>query len=130
MTKREMYEAIVKIMETGECSIEPAEVIEFCEKEIAALDRKAEKAKERAAEKKAAGDELTAIVASVMSADEFEPIAEIAARVEFEDATLHKVQYRLGELVKAGKAEKQEITIPGGEGQKSRKVMGYKLCAE
>ena len=88
---------------------------------------KAVKAKERAAQKRAEGDELTDAVRSAMSTETFEPIAEIAARIEGEDVTLSKVTYRLGQLVKNGEAAKEQITIPGTDGQKSRKIMAYKL---
>ena len=103
-------------------------VIDFCEKEIALLDKKSAKAKETAAKKKADGDALTDAVYEALSENEFEVIADIAARIEGEDVTVAKVAYRLGALYKAGKAEKQEITVPGGDGQKSRKLMAYKKC--
>ena len=125
ITKREMYEAIAKAMETGECKYAPDVVIEFCENEIALLDKKAAKAKERAATKKAEADELMEVVAEALSED-FEPIAEIASRIQGDDVTVAKVQYRLRKLAEAGRAEKSEITIPGGEGVKARKVVGYR----
>lgn len=125
ITKREMYEAIAKAMETGECKYAPDVVIEFCENEIALLDKKAAKAKERAATKKAEADELMEVVAEALSED-FEPIAEIAGRIQGDDVTVAKVQYRLRKLAEAGRAEKSEITIPGGEGVKARKVVGYR----
>ena len=134
ITKREMFEAIKGLAVSGALhmqdfneAISDSAVAEFCENEIALLDKKAVKAKERAATKRAEGDELTAVVRQVMSTEEFEPIADIAARIEGEDVTVAKVQYRLTQLVKNGEAEKQELTIPGGEGQKARKVQGYKL---
>lgn len=134
ITKREMFEAIKGLAESGALhmqdfneAISDSAVAEFCENEIALLDKKAVKAKERAASKRAEGDELTAVVRQVMSTEEFEPIAEIAARIEGEDVTVAKVTYRLTQLVKNGEAEKQELTIPGGEGVKARKVQGYKL---
>ena len=132
MTKRNVYEALINYATTGVMSYDGNEVTAealaaFAENEIALLDKKAAKAKERAATKKAEGDELTADVRQVMSTDTFEPIAEIAARIEGEDVTVAKVTYRLTQLVKNGEAEKSELTIPGGEGQKSRKVQGYKL---
>ena len=134
ITKREMFEAIKGLAESGALhmqdfneAISDSAVAEFCENEIALLDKKAAKAKERAASKRAEGDELTAVVRQVMSTEEFEPIAEIAARIEGEDVTVAKVTYRLTQLVKNGEAEKQELTIPGAEGQKARKVQGYKL---
>ena len=132
MTKRNVYEALINYATTGVMSYDGNEVTAealaaFAENEIALLDKKAAKAKERAATKKAEGDELTAVVRQVMSTDTFEPIAEIAARIEGEDVTVAKVTYRLTQLVKNGEAEKQELTIPGAEGQKARKVQGYKL---
>ena len=127
ITKREMFEAIIALATGGEMKYETEAFVNFCENEIALLDKKAAKAKERAATKKAEGDELTEAVRAAMSTEEFEPIADIAARIEGEDVTVAKVQYRLTQLVKNGEAEKEQITVPGGEGQKARKIMAYKL---
>ena len=128
ITKREMFEAIIALATGGEMKYEAEAFVNFCENEIALLDKKAAKAKERAATKKAEGDELTEAVRAAMSAEEFEPIADIAARIEGEDVTVAKVQYRLTQLVKNGEAEKEQITVPGGEGQKARKIMAYRKC--
>ena len=128
ITKREMFEAIIALATGGEMKYEAEAFVSFCENEIALLDKKAAKAKERAATKKAEGDELTDAVRAAMSAEEFEPIADIAARIEGEDVTVAKVQYRLTQLVKNGEAEKEQITVPGGEGQKARKIMAYRKC--
>ena len=136
MTKRNVYEALINLATTGNLEYKTADGVvtvtgealqAFAENEIALLDKKAIKAKERAATKKAEGDELTEAVRAAMSTEEFEPIAEIAARVEGEDVTAAKVSYRLTSLVKSGEAVKEQITIPGSEGQKARKVQGYKL---
>lgn len=129
ITKREMYEAIIEVMNGGELKYDAADVIAFCENEIALLDKKAAKAKETAAKKRAEGDELTDAVRAALSADTFEPIAEIAARIKGEDVTVAKVTYRLTQLVKNGEAEKSEITIPGSEGVKARKIQGYRILA-
>ncbi len=136
MTKRNVYEALINLANTGnlvyasdegDVTVTGEALIAFAENEIALLDKKAVKAKERAAQKRAEGDELTDAVRAVMSTENFEPISEIAARIEGEDVTVAKVTYRLTQLVKNGEAEKQELTIPGGEGVKARKVQGYKL---
>lgn len=129
ITKREMFEAIKVGCTTGEWTVSDVEVAEFCDNEIALLDKKAAKAKERQAAKKAEGDELTDIVKSVMSTDEFEVIADIAAKVAEIDAesTIHKVTYRLGQLVKNGLAESTDVKIPASEGAKARTIKGYKL---
>ena len=127
ITKREMFEAIKETFETGKCKYDAAVVTAFCDKEIASLDSKAAKAKERAAAKKAEADGLTDLVAAALT-DEFQVIADIAATVAESDAdaTVSKVTYRLGRLVEAGKAEKTQVTIPATEGSKARKVQAYR----
>lgn len=138
MTKRNVYEALINYAESGEMKFSNGdEIVEvtaealaiFAQNEIELLDKKAAKAKERAAVKRAEGDELTAAVKTVMNSDNFETIADIAAKVAEidEDATVAKVTYRLTQLVNNGEAAKSEITIDGGEGQKKRKLMAYKL---
>lgn len=136
MTKRNVFEALINYANSGVMAYAADEsdvvvtseaLAAFAENEIALLDKKAAKAKERAATKKADGDELTEAVRAAMSTEEFEPIADIATRIEGEDVTVAKVQYRLTQLVKNGEAEKEQITVPGGEGQKARKIMAYKL---
>lgn len=137
ITKRNMYEALVNFAnvgsltfttEEGEHIVSNEELLAFAENEIGLLDKKTEKAKERAASKKAGADELAEAVYAAMSDEEFEPIAEIAARIEGEDVSVAKVQYRLKVLVETGKAVKEQITVPGVDGQKARKLMAYKLA--
>ena len=126
VTKREMFEAIKVAVTEGEWAYDAETVTAFCDNEISLLDKKAAKAKEAAAKKRAEGDELMEAVKAALS-DEFEPISEIAGRIEGEDVTVSKVTYRLTQLVKGGFAEKQEIAVPAADGGKTRKVMGYKL---
>lgn len=127
ITKREMYEAIKETFETGSCKYDAATVTAFCDKEIAALDAKAAKAKERAAAKKAEADVLMSQVEDALTG-EYQVIADIAAAVAKvnSDATVSKVTYRLGKLVEAGVAEKTQVTIPATETSKSRKVQAYR----
>ena len=136
ITKRNVFEALINLVETGnlEFAIEGGvqvisgdELKAFAENEIALLDKKAVKAKERAAAKKTEADELTETVFGAMT-EEFESIATIAARIDGEDVSAAKVAYRLRKLVEAGRAEKGELTIPGGEGAKARKVVAYRIC--
>ena len=130
ITKREMYEAIKETFETGSCKFDAAVVMEFCDKEIAALDAKAAKAKERAAAKKAEADVLMTQVEEALTG-EFQTIADITAAVAEvnADATVSKVTYRLGKLVESGVAEKTDVTIPGSEGVKARKVKAFRALA-
>ena len=132
ITKKEMYAAIKETFETGECKFDADVVIAFCEKEMAALDAKAAKAKERAAAKKAEADVLYDQVKDALSTEEFQTIADIATAVAEvnADATVSKVTYRLTKLVEAGVAEKTDITIPASEGTKARKVKGFRAIAD
>lgn len=127
VTKREMYEVIRAIAEGSDRNSEVTDemIVEFCNKEIASLEAKAVKAKERAEQRKAEGDELTEAVYTALN-DEYQPIATIAEKViaDNEEATVGKVQYRLKVLVDTGRAEKQEITVENN-GEKSKK-MGYR----
>ena len=127
ITKREMFEALIDAANGGEFKFTAQDVVAFAENEIALLDKKATKAKERAATKKAEGDELTEAVYAAVSAEEFETKETIAARIEGEDVSIAKVQYRLNQLVKAGRVVKEQGTVAGGEGEKARKVMTYKI---
>ena len=129
ITKREMYEAIKTGCTTGEWTVSDVEIAEFCDNEIALLDKKAIKAKERAAEKRAAGDELTDAVRAALT-DEFTIIADIAAKAAEtygEDATIARVTYRLTQLVKNGEAENGDVKVEGGEGQKTRTIKAYRI---
>ena len=131
ITKREMFEAIKETFETGSCKFDAEVVKAFCDKEIASLDAKAAKAKERAAAKKAEADVLMDQVEDALT-DEYQTIADIAAAVAEvnPDATVSKVQYRLGKLVEAEVAEKTQITIEKTETTKARKVMAYRLIEQ
>lgn len=127
ITKREMFEAIKETFETGSCKFDAATVMAFCDKEIASLDAKAAKAKERAAAKKAETDVLMDQVRDTLTG-EFQTIADIAANVAEvnADATVSKVTYRLTKLVEAGEAEKTDVTVPGVDGGKARKVKAFR----
>ena len=127
ITKREMFEAIKETFETGSCKFDAATVMAFCDKEIASLDAKAAKAKERAAAKKAEADVLMDQVRDTLTG-EFQTIADIAANVAEvnADATVSKVTYRLTKLVEAGEAEKTDVAIPASEGSKARKVKAFR----
>lgn len=130
ITKREMFEAIMNAVKTGEFAVEVEDIVDFCENEIELLDKKSAKAKERAAEKKAAGDELTDAVRAALT-DEFTVIADIAAKVAEsygDEATVSRVTYRLTQLVKSGEAENGDVKIAASEGQKARTIKAYKLA--
>ena len=128
ITKRERFESIKALVETVG-SVEGFDmegIVAFCDKEIAALDNRAAKAKERAAEKRAEGDELQAAVLEALT-DELSTRQDVTDRSDGEDVTVAKVGYRLSQLVKAGRAVKEEITVAGEDG-KSKKIAAYRLA--
>ena len=127
ITKREMFEAIKETFETGSCKFDAATMMAFCDKEIASLDAKAAKAKERAAAKKAEADVLMDQVRDALTG-EFQTIADIAEAVleVNPDSTVSKVTYRLTKLVESGAAEKTDVTVPGVDGAKARKVKAFR----
>jgi hypothetical protein len=100
-------------------TVSAADVIDYVDTTIEQLDNKAARAKDRAAKAKAAGDELRAKVAAVLT-DEFQTIADIAAQVDVEDITPAKVTARLTQLVKLGEAHKTKLKTDDG-----RKINGY-----
>ena len=127
VTKRERNEIIKAFVQAVGAvdGIDTDGIVAFCDKEIATLDTRAEKAKERAAEKRAEGDELQAAVLAALT-DEPASRQEVTDRIEGEDVTLAKVGYRLTALVKQGLAVKEEIAVTGEDG-KSKKIAAYRL---
>lgn len=126
VTKRMVLEAMIEEANGNGLTPEVTwnDVRNYAMNEISLLDKRAVKAKERAEKNKAETDELMEIVYEAMN-DDFEPIADIAARIEGEDVTVGKVGARLRKLVEAGRAEKAELKVKR-EGEKTRTLVGYK----
>lgn len=121
VTKKEMFAKIAAM-------VADEDVKTFCEKEIAAIDRKALKAKERAAAKAAEGDALMDAVAAVLT-DEPMTNADILTAMFKKnlvtECSVNKVAYRTNALAKAGRAVKTEVTVPGEEGARARVLVAY-----
>lgn len=115
MTKKEMYGLIAEL-----CA-DNADVVAFCGAEIARLDAKAEKAKAKAAEKKAQGDELYAVIIEAVG-DEFVTAEDVLANLEGEDLTVAKVRARLSQAVKNEVLVKESIKVDGKAKMHYRKV--------
>ena len=125
ITKRDIFAAILDAATNGAIAVENDEIThemiaEFCEKEIASLDKKAETAKAKAAEKKAAGDELRERVLEVLGSEHM-TIAQVTEALGDEEISTNKVAYRLNALVDLGYAEKNDAKVSGADG-KSRVV--------
>lgn len=106
MTKSQMFDLIKTT-----CA-DNADIVAFCDAQIALLANKAEKAKAKAAEKRAAGDELYAAVVSVLGTD---PMTreDVLAAIEGEDLTVAKIGARLSQAVKNGVAVKDSVKVDG-----------------
>lgn len=125
ITKKEYYTMLKDIVRgdsNSEMTNSQYELIKFIDKQIEAIETKAEKAKEKAAEKKANGDELREVVQSVLT-DEYQTIDTILSKIEGEDITKAKITARLTSLVKAGLATKTDLR--NEETNKTQKA--YKL---
>lgn len=108
MTKNEMFSLIAEL-----CA-DNADVVAFCEAEQAKLAAKAEKARARAAEKKAAGDELYAEVVACVT-EELQSADAIYADnfADVEDLSVAKIRARLSQAVKNGVVAKETVKIEG-----------------
>lgn len=132
ITKKMHYENLIAYIRGEDTITSESDMIEFCLAQIADLDKKSAKAKERAEKKKAEADVLTDLVYSVMT-DEFQTGAEIATAVlaqlpEDTDVTAAKVTARITKLVNAAAVVKEQVTVEV-EGKKSKK-MAYKLAED
>lgn len=127
VSKKVVYQAIIDAMTTGECTMDPQIIIKMCQNEINMLERRQDKAKERAAEKKAANDELTALIEDLLT-NEYQTVADFINQLNDKNMSQQKVVYRLSALAKAGIAEKGEVKVPGSEGSRARTVVAYKLA--
>ena len=123
-TKREYFTMLREIVagmvenETVPAVENPTELIEFIDKSILELDKKTEKAKERA-EKKKETDELLLKVEGALT-DTFRSAEQIMEDLEdVEGLTKQKVVARLTKLVNAERAQKKTIK------EDKRKIMGY-----
>lgn len=111
ITKKDYYtmlKEIVKESKDIETEISKEELLEFIDKQVASINAKAEKAKEKAAEKKANGDELREVVQSILT-EEYQTIDSIVSQIDGEEITKAKITARLTSLVKAGLATKSDV---------------------
>lgn len=123
ITKKQVFEALIGVVtgmdKVGDIDAET--VIATLETAVAQIDAKAAKAKERAAEKKTAGDALRAEIEALLT-DEFQTADAITEQVTAEDVTKSKVVSRLSQLVAAGVAVKEQVKVD------DRKLMAYKVA--
>lgn len=103
---------------------------DFVNHEVELLDKKAESAAKRAADKKVQGDALRDRIYATLSDTEFMTITEIVKTLGDPDVSAQMVTARLTQLIKLDQVEKDSVTVPAAtEDGKARKVVAYRKLA-
>ena len=137
ITKKALFATVLDVLAFAEDNdfvlpegIDFGMLSDFANHEIELLDKKAESAAKRAADKKVAGDALRDRIYGVLSDTEFKTISEIVKELGDPDVSAQMVTARLTQLGSLGQIEKDSVTVPAaGEGGKARKVVAYRKLA-
>lgn len=121
ITKKAYFEMLKDIVAATD-TVDKDNLLAFIDTNIAQLDAKAAKAKEKAAEKKVEGDELREKIAACLTSEP-KDIATILAEVGDEELTRAKVTARLAQLINLGTAVKEVTKTADG-----KKATVYKLA--
>lgn len=121
ITKKAYFEMLKDIV-TATDTADKDNLLAFIDTNIAQLDAKAAKAKEKATEKKVEGDELREKIAACLTTEP-KDIATILDEVGDEKLTRAKVTARLAQLINLGTATKEVTKTADG-----KKATVYKLA--
>lgn len=121
ITKKVYFEMLKDIV-TATDTVDKDNLLAFIDTNIAQLDAKAAKAKEKAAEKKVEGDELREKIAACLTTEP-KDIATILDEVGDEELTRAKVTARLAQLINLGTVTKEVTKTADG-----KKATVYKLA--
>lgn len=121
ITKKAYFEMLKDIVAATDTA-DKDNLLAFIDTNIAQLDAKAAKAKEKAAEKKVEGDELREKIAACLTTKP-KDIATILDEVGDEELTRAKVTARLAQLINLGTATKEVTKTADG-----KKATVYKLA--
>ena len=116
MTKKDYFEEIKTVLEDAK----ETALAEVMAHEIALLENKAIKNKERAEARKIAGDELRDTISNILI-DDLQTVDEIVEQIDDEEITKAKVVARLTQLVNLNEAIKEQVKTEDG-----KKVMAYR----
>lgn len=116
MTGRKFYE----ILKGYAMNANDTDAADFCDKQIAAIDKKNEKARERAA-KKASEDVLMDAVMACLT-NEFQTADDILKQIDVADVTKAKVSNRLSRLAADGTAVKDTVKV------EKRTLVAYRMA--
>lgn len=134
ITKKAMYATVLDILADAESrgfalpeGMDFGALSDFVNHEIELLDKKAESAAKRAADKKIQGDALRDRIRDVLTSD-FKTIAEIVSALGDPDVSAQMVTARLTQLINLELVEKDSVSVPAiTDGGKARKVTAYRL---
>lgn len=126
MTKRDVLVAMSKVnfedVTVGDVTVTAQDFYDYIDSAIETLDKRADAAAKRAADKKAAGDDLRAKIKTVIEEGD-KTIADIVTALDDPDVTSAMVVARVSQLVKLGEIFKSDITVDG------RKLKLYSVVA-
>ena len=131
MTKAMYFEVIRGIVEGLGAEAFPEgvsvdDVLDFIDRQVGLLDKRAAASKERAAKKRAASDELTELIYTmIFEAEDFITADDIVEKIGDEEVTKNKVTARVSKLVKAGRVAKEQVKLEDG-----KKRMAYRIAEE
>ena len=131
VTKRDYFNAIRTMVEAADAvgAYSVDEVLEFIDKQIAQIDAKAAAAKVKAAEKKAAGDELRERVFNLVN-EEWQTADDITEALNDEEVSRAKVIARLTQLEKSGEIVKSQAKTEDGKKRMVYRVAGVEDAEE
>lgn len=110
LTKKEVLLGIKTFINGEDTDVTLEDMVDYIDTTLAQLDKKAEKAAERAAKNKAEGDELRAKVFALVT-DTPQTADEITASLGDAEVSKAKVVARLTQLVKSEQVKKEETKI-------------------
>ena len=122
MTKKEILNSMLTIEAIAENPV----YVEFINKELDGIAKRAEQARARNLKKAQESDALRKEVYETLSDTDFMTIPDIVAAIGRPEITTAKVTARLTSLGKTYEIVKAEVTVEAGETK--RKVMGYKAA--
>lgn len=133
VTKKDLYNVLIDVITCAEDEAFslPEDVTydslrEFVNHEIELLDKKTAAAQNRAAQKKAEGDELREKIFSMLSTTEFKTISDLHKAIDDPDVSPQKITSRLTQLVRLERVEKDMVSIET-EGGKTKKASAYRV---
>lgn len=121
ISKRDILNGLITLATTGTCELTDTDIQMYAEKELAAMDKRAEADKKRREAKAAENDEITEAVFAVMT-DEPMSAEEILERLDI-DLPKTKLIPKLTKLVGAERIVKSKKRYKNEDGKSAEKTM-------